>query len=923
MRVKKVIYFTICLLLIGLYLSCTGEKLDDGGTSPTIDYNLLRISSFSVVDGNENPINDTNAIPVDVSFLLTFDQSLGAMADYINHLKSQIKFINMEGSLIDLNVEPTQITNQVKIVPTTDLSYDTTYQLIVKEGLTIGDYRVIDDITYPIATEKNSDSSLVVIYDSKEIFPNKNYITILLVGSDPGSVMFTLEVGEGATLQNGNDDLRLDKNNRYTTNMDFSSRATHSFIVTAQDGSTPVTYIIGVSQKQADSKEILSFIFLERDHTHLKANIVMDVNTNNRTITKTVTNVEKITGLIPYIFHSGSNISPASRVAQDFSTNNTYTVTAIDKTTSSYTVTLTSYYGITFDANGGLIGGNPIADEYILYGKKVSPPSDPFLEHYGFKGWYDAPIDGNTFDFDIPITTQTTIYAQWTNKQYQVRFYRGNSLLGTVPIISLTTIPAPSYPIPSISGKIYKWYSDSGLTQAYDINTQVTNDLALYADEITVSFETIIEDGTIPIGLNSYGEMSEQIFSRYNTGATVIPRYITTNGNGDGSSWSNAANDIQAMIDEITDADDNKVYVILAALGTYKPDASYVMKNHVALVGGFTAGSYDRMGVSFLSGNSDKRVFYNNDLDRTALLYGVVIANGNSIGGSGMYNNNSSPTLINITFLSNQGTQDGGGMYNHSSSPTLINVTFSDNVASEGGGMYNHSSSPILINVAFSDNVAIIHGGGMYDYSSSPTLINVTFSDNKASVVFDNILRGGGIYHNGNGEPLTLINTILWSNDNGNIYLLNDTSDTETVNLYYSVIEGGIIPSTTAIGIRLESDDTNVYPIEINSKEIITDNPGLGPLADYGGEIDTTSIDNNSPAKDKGVYVRGVKAGNTYSEANLYYSENNTDWYSDPGLTMQKSPPNNADDLTGTDARGYGRVGRPDMGTYEVDGIEP
>ncbi len=93
-------------------------------------------------------------------------------------------------------------------------------------------------------------------------------------------------------------------------------------------------------------------------------------------------------------------------------------------------------------------------------------------------------------------------------------------------------------------------------------------------------------------------------------------------------------------------------------------------------------------------------------------------------------------------------------------------------------------------------------------------------------------------------------------------------------------------------------------------------------MADNGGEINIISIGNNSPAKDKGVYVSrrggGGGAENPYPEANLYYSIDNADWHSDPGLTTQESPPNNADDLTSTDARGYGRVGRPDMGAYEA-----
>ncbi len=93
--ISKVIYSIICLLLIGLYLSC--GTTDEGGTVPSISYDSLGISSFSIIDGNGSPINDTNAIPLDTSFLLTFDQSLGNMDSYVNSLASQIELLDMGG----------------------------------------------------------------------------------------------------------------------------------------------------------------------------------------------------------------------------------------------------------------------------------------------------------------------------------------------------------------------------------------------------------------------------------------------------------------------------------------------------------------------------------------------------------------------------------------------------------------------------------------------------------------------------------------------------------------------------------------------------------------------------------------------------------------------------------------------------------
>ncbi len=208
---------------------------------------------------------------------------------------------------------------------------------------------------------------------------------------------------------------------------------------------------------------------------------------------------------------------------------------------------------------------------------------------------------------------------------------------------------------------------------------------------------------------------------------------------GNGSSWANAANDIKAMINGINDAGANKVYVVLVASGTYKPDTSYPMKNHVALVGGFMADSYHQAEETRLDGSGThgsvfRHVEYGNNssLNSTVLLYGVSIVNG------------------------------------------------------------------------------IGRGAGMNTYNFSPTLINVTFSGNKANN------GGGGIYHDGNGRPLTLINAILWNN-NGQIYLKNGTVDKETLNLYYSRISGGVNASVTIRGIRLHASRGS-HPVIINSE---------------------------------------------------------------------------------------------------------
>jgi CSLREA domain-containing protein len=154
-------------------------------------------------------------------------------------------------------------------------------------------------------------------------------------------------------------------------------------------------------------------------------------------------------------------------------------------------------------------------------------------------------------------------------------------------------------------------------------------------------------------------------------------------------------------------------------------------------------------------------------------------ANSATFGGGGMYNNTSSPTLTNVTFSANSapGTGTGGGMYNNTSSPTLTDVTFSANSAgSYGGGMYNNTSNPILTRVTFSATNSATNGGGMYNYnSSSLTLTDVTFSSNSATL-------GGGMYNDSSSPTLTNVTFSANSTTNGGggMYNFNSSSPTLT-----------------------------------------------------------------------------------------------------------------------------------------------
>ncbi len=327
--------------------------------------------------------------------------------------------------------------------------------------------------------------------------------------------------------------------------------------------------------------------------------------------------------------------------------------------------------------------------------------------------------------------------------------------------------------------------------------------------------------------------------------------YVTETGAGnkDGSSWANAYADVQTAIDAAESAGGGEVWI---AKGTYKHGSAMTMKNNVAIYGGFagTETSKDQRvagNITILDGERKYRVFYNNytganPLTNSAKLDNVTIQNGHPYSnseynyGAGMYNNNASPEITNCTFANNSAL-DGGGMYNYgyngTCSPTLTNCTFSGNSAKYfGGGMYNSASSPELTNCTFSGNSTSFDGGGMHNSASSPELTNCTFSGNSVS------RYGGGIY-NYESSP-TLTNCILWGNtasSSGNeIYNSNSTCK-PTIDT--CIIEGGY-------------SSNGIYT------NIITSDPKLMTLGNYGGAVQTMAVASGSSAISAGKVIEGV-----------------------------------------------------------------
>jgi len=135
-------------------------------------------------------------------------------------------------------------------------------------------------------------------------------------------------------------------------------------------------------------------------------------------------------------------------------------------------------------------------------------------------------------------------------------------------------------------------------------------------------------------------------------GQAATIRYVKLNGTGDGSSWANAAGNIQTVVNASVSGD--QVWI---ASGTYPLTATLTMKEGVNVYGGFLGNETDinnrhksdlnNNGIiepweftnaTILDGQNARRVLYQADaFDMGTTWDGITITRGSCPYGAGAY----------------------------------------------------------------------------------------------------------------------------------------------------------------------------------------------------------------------------------------------------------------------------------------------
>jgi len=233
---------------------------------------------------------------------------------------------------------------------------------------------------------------------------------------------------------------------------------------------------------------------------------------------------------------------------------------------------------------------------------------------------------------------------------------------------------------------------------------------------------------------------------------------------------------------------------------------------------------------------SSRAFYFHNGETRNAVIDGFNVINGVTSSGATaiLCNNSSSPTIKNSRFYNNISYDDtkGGAIgFGSNSDGAIINCIFEKNEARHGGAVSAQNGSDIYVfGCFFLNNHSRYDGAGLWTHTSTIDVESSVFAYNtggggarfdngecsvtnslfyqnsslyagglrldtghltiKNSTIADNILSdgyGGGVFLGGYGI-LTMLNSIIWGNDHGSIYL-HEWATVDSIT--YSDLEGG------------------------------------------------------------------------------------------------------------------------------------
>ena len=125
--------------------------------------------------------------------------------------------------------------------------------------------------------------------------------------------------------------------------------------------------------------------------------------------------------------------------------------------------------------------GDPPTSQNVKYNGTAKDPGKLSEEGYTFDDWYTDDTYTTKFDFTKPIKRNTTVYAKWTAKNYEVSFITEH---GKTPTSQNVPYNEPAKDPGELTEEGYTfigWYADEAHKTKFDFSTPITSDTKVYA----------------------------------------------------------------------------------------------------------------------------------------------------------------------------------------------------------------------------------------------------------------------------------------------------------------------------------------------------------------------------------------------------------------------------------------------------------
>lgn len=123
------------------------------------------------------------------------------------------------------------------------------------------------------------------------------------------------------------------------------------------------------------------------------------------------------------------------------------------------------------------------ADQPIEHGGTIDPDklTIPDVNGYTFGGWYADEAHETKFDFTKPIKSNTTVYAKWTAKDYEVSFITEHGNAPTSQNVPYNGTAKDPGKLKADGYTFIGWYADKDHNTKFDFSTPITGDTKVYA----------------------------------------------------------------------------------------------------------------------------------------------------------------------------------------------------------------------------------------------------------------------------------------------------------------------------------------------------------------------------------------------------------------------------------------------------------